>query len=80
MRDDVFPPFYLATPEKFKNVTNGIASRRWLMQSNPEDVGLGVEGGVGVLLDPQVLVQDVQGVQVLALVLVGGMTISLSSA
>ena len=35
IRDDVFHPFYLATPEKFKNVTNGIASRRWLMQSNP---------------------------------------------
>ncbi len=35
IRDDVFHPFYLVTPEKFKNVTNGIASRRWLMQSNP---------------------------------------------
>ena len=35
IRDDVFHPFYLCTPEKFKNVTNGIASRRWLMQSNP---------------------------------------------
>ncbi len=35
IRDDVFHPFYLVTPDKFKNVTNGIASRRWLMQSNP---------------------------------------------
>ena len=35
IRDDVFHSFYLVTPEKFKNVTNGIASRRWLMQSNP---------------------------------------------
>ena len=35
IRDDVFHSFYLVTPNKFKNVTNGIASRRWLMQSNP---------------------------------------------
>ena len=40
IRDDVFHPFYLVTPEKFKNVTNGIASRRWLMQSNPRLNGM----------------------------------------
>lgn len=27
--------FYTVQPAKFTNVTNGIASRRWLMQSNP---------------------------------------------
>lgn len=32
----VFRDFYDFTPEKFTNVTNGIAHRRWLNQSNPE--------------------------------------------
>ncbi len=36
LKDDLFHDFYLATPEKFTNVTNGIAYRRWLCQSNPE--------------------------------------------
>mgnify|MGYP000496119401 FL=1 len=35
IKDDVFHEFYRLMPEKFGNVTNGIASRRWLMQSNP---------------------------------------------
>ena len=35
IKDDVFNPFYRIMPEKFTNVTNGIASRRWLYQSNP---------------------------------------------
>ena len=35
IRDRVFHPFYLVDPQKFKNVTNGIASRRWLVQANP---------------------------------------------
>ena len=35
IKDTVFHDFYLFTPEKFKNVTNGIAYRRWLLQSNP---------------------------------------------
>ncbi|MBQ3005488.1 MAG: glycogen/starch/alpha-glucan phosphorylase [Clostridia bacterium] len=34
--DTVFNDFYKITPDKFKNVTNGIAHRRWLCQSNPE--------------------------------------------
>jgi len=34
--DTVFNDFYKLTPDKFKNVTNGIAHRRWLCQSNPE--------------------------------------------
>ncbi len=32
----VFNDYYNLTPGKFKNVTNGIAHRRWLCQSNPE--------------------------------------------
>lgn len=35
IREDVFQDFYAITPAKFKNVTNGIASRRWLLQGNP---------------------------------------------
>lgn len=36
LKDSVFKDFYSLTPDKFKNVTNGIAHRRWLCQSNPE--------------------------------------------
>ena len=36
LKDTVFHDFYTVTPEKFKNVTNGIAHRRWLCQANPE--------------------------------------------
>lgn len=34
IKDDVFNDQYRLEPEKFKNVTNGIAYRRWLLQSN----------------------------------------------
>ena len=35
IQDDLFHLFYGIWPEKFTNVTNGIASRRWLLQANP---------------------------------------------
>ncbi len=35
LKDSLFNDFYKVTPEKFKNVTNGIAHRRWLCQANP---------------------------------------------
>ena len=35
LKDSVFHDFYTLTPEKFCNVTNGIAHRRWLCQANP---------------------------------------------
>jgi len=35
LKADVFNDFYNVFPAKFTNVTNGIASRRWLMQANP---------------------------------------------
>ncbi len=35
LKDTVFNDFYSVYPERFTNVTNGIAHRRWLCQSNP---------------------------------------------
>lgn len=35
LKDTVFSDFYNLTPDKFTNVTNGIAFRRWLCQANP---------------------------------------------
>lgn len=35
IKNDVFRDFHSVMPEKFKNVTNGIAHRRWMCQSNP---------------------------------------------
>ena len=35
LKDSLFNDYYKFTPEKFTNVTNGIAHRRWLCQSNP---------------------------------------------
>ncbi len=36
IKKSIFKDFYDVYPEKFTNVTNGIAHRRWLCQSNPE--------------------------------------------
>ena len=36
IKESIFRDFYEFSPEKFGNVTNGIAHRRWLNQSNPE--------------------------------------------
>ena len=36
IKESIFKDFYEYTPAKFTNVTNGIAHRRWLNQSNPE--------------------------------------------
>lgn len=40
IKNELFKDFYAVAPYKFKNVTNGIASRRWLYQSNPLLTGL----------------------------------------
>ena len=36
LKDTIFNEFYTLEPEKFTNVTNGIAHRRWLCQANPK--------------------------------------------
>ena len=36
LRESLFHDFYKIWPNKFQNVTNGIASRRWLYQTNPQ--------------------------------------------
>jgi len=40
LTESVFKDFYKMYPEKFLNVTNGIAHRRWLCYSNPKLAGL----------------------------------------
>ena len=36
LKEDTFKDFYRMYPEKFDNVTNGVAHRRWLCYSNPK--------------------------------------------
>ena len=56
IKTSVFKDFYDFSPEKFTNVTNGIAHRRWLNQSNPELSALLDECiGTGYELDGKVL-------------------------
>ena len=43
LKDTIFSDFYSLAPDKFTNVTNGIAHRRWLVQSNPELTSLVTE-------------------------------------
>jgi len=35
LKDDLFRDFYEVFPERFTNMTNGIAHRRWVTQANP---------------------------------------------
>ena len=52
LKDSVFNDYYRITPEKFTNVTNGIAHRRWLCQANPGLTKLITETiGDGFILD-----------------------------
>lgn len=61
----VFGDYYKVAPQKFKNVTNGIASRRWLCQANPrltallkETIGDGFERNLQELAALKVYADD----------------------
>jgi len=36
LKNETFRDYYSVYPEKFKNVTNGVTPRRWLLKANPE--------------------------------------------
>lgn len=57
LKKEVFRDAYTRTPEKFKNVTNGVDHRRWLGEINPGLDALIREcaGGDGYLLYPEKL-------------------------
>lgn len=56
LKDSVFREFYQMYPEKFTNVTNGIAHRRWLCQANPHLAKLIAECiGDGFVKEPRQL-------------------------
>ena len=46
LKDSTFRDFYRLYPDRFDNVTNGIAHRRWLCYSNPKLAGL-IEDCIG---------------------------------
>ena len=58
LKASTFKDFYSVYPERFGNVTNGIAHRRWLCYSNPQLAGL-IEDciGDGYRHDPEQLEQ-----------------------
>ncbi len=47
LKDRVFNDFYHIFPARFRNVTNGIAHRRWLCEANPELAAL-IESRIGI--------------------------------
>ena len=46
LKERVFKDFYTIYPAKFRNVTNGIAHRRWLCEANPKLAAL-IESKIG---------------------------------
>ena len=58
LKDTVFHDFYKYTPDKFTNVTNGMAHRRWLCYANPGLASLLDETiGTGYRTDPAQLIE-----------------------
>ena len=56
LKRETFHDVYIRTPEKFKNVTNGIDHRRWLSEINPKlDALIQDCGGKGYQLHPEQL-------------------------
>ena len=60
LTDQLFKDYYSMTPDKFTNVTNGIAHRRWLCQANPELTALASE-----LIGPE-FIRDMKQLEKLA--------------
>ena len=65
IKDSVFHDYFLYKPQAFKNVTNGIAYRRWLLCSNPglthlleETIGDGFETDASELKKLEKFVDD----------------------
>ena len=65
IKDSVFHDYFLYKPQAFKNVTNGIAYRRWLLCSNPglthlleETIGDGFKTDASELKKLEKLVDD----------------------
>ncbi len=46
LKNETFKDYYILSPEKFKNVTNGVTPRRWLLKANPELAKL-ITGAIG---------------------------------
>ena len=46
LKNETFRDYYILSPEKFKNVTNGVTPRRWLLKANPELAKL-ITGAIG---------------------------------
>ena len=56
LKRETFHDVYVRTPDKFKNVTNGIDHRRWLSEINPQlDALIQDCGGKGYQLHPEQL-------------------------
>jgi glycogen phosphorylase len=73
LKEKIFKDFHYITPNKFKNVTNGIAHRRWLCQSNPlltnlikELIGDGFETNLEMLSNLKKYENDVSVLATLA--------------
>ena len=67
LKESLFSDFHLFYPKKFKNITNGVTPRRWLLQANPalsslitEVVGPGWQCDLGRLKGLIPLAEDAQ--------------------
>ena len=82
IKESVFNDYYLYAPKKFKNVTNGIAYRRWLLQSNPSltnfienAIGDGLKYDASELVKLQKLVNDKSALEELSKIKLNNKTI-----